>query len=304
MSKSRHAVTEAHPDPFPASPYQVPFEGRFRVRKAPTEPPADAPDKATLKTQLADLVEELSELQQRFYASGQHALLLVFQAMDAAGKDSTIRAVLSGVNPAGCRVHSFKQPSPEEVAHDFLWRTTAQLPERGQIGVFNRSHYEEVLAVRVHPELLQAEKVESDGDLDALFAERFESIREHERHLARNGTVILKFWLNVSKEEQARRFLSRLDEPRKNWKFSDSDLAERERWPDYMKAYEAALNATSRPWAPWFAVPADSKSFMRATVAGIVVATLKKLHSDFPDVPHSHLKTFARMRKQLEKDIE
>jgi PPK2 family polyphosphate:nucleotide phosphotransferase len=186
-------------------------------------------------------------------------MLLVFQAMDAAGKDSTIRAVMEGINPAGCQVFSFKQPTSRDLDHDFLWRTSCSLPERGRIGIFNRSYYEEVLIVRVHPEILESQKLPDSVTLDTIWEERFESIRDLERPLARNGTIILKFWLNVSKEEQKARFLSRLEVPEKQWKFSNSDVRERRFWDDYMQVYEASLNATSRPWAPWYAIPADNK---------------------------------------------
>lgn len=281
------------------SPYLVPHDGSFSVRRSATGKPAGAPDKDARRTALEKSVARLDALQHTLYAEGSRALLLVFQAMDAAGKDSTIRAVLSGVDPAGCQVHSFKRPTPEELDHDFLWRTACRLPERGRIGVFNRSHYEEVLAVKVHPEFLAAQKLPKQKAA-ALWAERYESIREHEKHLARNGTVILKFWLNVSKDEQKARFLSRLEEPQKNWKFEAADLAERARWKDYMQAYEEALNETSRPWAPWYAIPADSKSFMRMTVADIVVRTLEAMKLEYPVVAEQQQARFAAMKKQLE----
>lgn len=283
-----------------SSPYRVTED--FRVAAAPTRPPREVPDKAALKTQLDDLVEQLDGLQRQLYADNRYAVLLVFQAMDAAGKDSTIRAVLSGVDPAGCHVTSFKRPSETELDHDFLWRTTLALPERGRIGVFNRSYYEEVLAVRVHPEYLGAQRLpHAPRKLADLWADRYESIRDHERHLARNGTVILKFWLNVSQEEQRQRLLARLDEPDKNWKFEGADLDVRERWRDYMKAYEAALRETSRPWAPWYAIPADSKSYMRATVAEIVVRTLRQLDLRYPDLDPKERARFKEFRRRLRK---
>jgi PPK2 family polyphosphate:nucleotide phosphotransferase len=283
------------------SPYLVPDDGSFRVKKAATDKPDDAPDKDARKDQLTKLTARLDELQHTLYAESRRSVLLVFQAMDAAGKDSTIRAVLSGVDPAGCAVHSFKRPTPIELDHDFLWRTTCKLPERGQIGVFNRSHYEEVLVTKVHPEYLDAQKLPKDKMADR-WAHRYESIREHEKHLARSGTVILKFWLNVSREEQRQRFLSRLEEPEKNWKFEAADIAERARWADYMKAYEDALNETSRPWAPWYAIPADSKSFMRMTVADIVVRTLESLKLEYPVVDDAQRARFAALKKQLEAE--
>lgn len=283
------------------SPYLVPYDGSFRVAKAATGKPDDAIDKDARKARLETLTQRLDSLQHTLYAENARAVLLVFQAMDAAGKDSTIRAVLSGVDPAGCQVHAFKRPTPEELDHDFLWRTSRNLPERGRIGVFNRSHYEEVLAVKVHPEYLSAQKLPKDK-LAALWAHRYESIRDHEKHLARNGTVILKFWLNVSREEQKARFLSRLEEPEKNWKFEAADLAERAHWKAYMRAYEDALNETSRPWAPWYAIPADSKSYLRMTVADIVVRTLESLDLRYPVVAADQRRKFAALRKQLDTE--
>lgn len=285
------------------SPWRVPFDGGFKVKAARTAPPKDAPDKEARKQQLKARVAELSELQHILYAHDNHALLLVFQAMDAAGKDSTIRAVLSGVDPAGCQVFAFKRPSLQELDHDFLWRTSLCLPERGRIGVFNRSYYEEVLAVRVHPEFLQGQRLPHiPKDLDELWSQRYESIRDHERHLARNGTVILKFWLNVSREEQRERFLARLDEPEKNWKFESGDVRERGFWKDYMRAYEDALNATSRPWAPWYAIPADSKSYMRLAVADIIVRTLKGMGLRYPELEASEKAQFGELKQMLLKD--
>lgn len=284
----------------PDSPWRVPYDGHFKVARSPTRPPAGGLDKPARQARLAELVEELAVLQHILYAHDHRSLLLVFQAMDAAGKDSTIRAVLSGVDPAGCQVTSFKQPSSTELEHDFLWRTTLALPERGRIGVFNRSYYEEVLAVRVHPEFLDAQRLpQPRPPLKRLWAERYQSIRDHEQHLARNGTVILKFWLHISKEEQRQRFLARLDEPAKNWKFNSGDVAEREHWNAYMRAYQDALNATSRPWAPWYAIPADSKSYMRMTVAEIVVQTLKGLGLHYPELDAGERRRFAALRRKL-----
>ena len=283
-----------------ASPYLVPDDGSFRVAEAATAPPDDAPGKKRCRKLLDDQVDELRDLQRILYAHDHHAVLLLFQAMDAAGKDGTIRAVMSGVNPAGCQVSSFKVPSDEEVDHDYLWRTTKRLPERGRIGIFNRSYYEEVLVVRVHPEYLKGERLPEIPPLDQLWAERYESIRDHEKHLARNGTVILKFWLNVSHAEQKQRFLARLDEPEKNWKFSSGDVRERGFWSDYMHAYEDALNATSRPWAPWYAIPADDKPFMRLCVAEIIVETLKDLGLRYPEATAKERANFAQMRDLLD----
>jgi PPK2 family polyphosphate:nucleotide phosphotransferase len=285
-----------------SGPYLVPFDGSFRYNKSLPAPPEDAPGKKKCKEKLSNLVAELDELQRILYANNQYALLLVFQAMDAAGKDSTIRAVMSGVNPAGCQVFSFKQPTPEELDHDFLWRTTRCLPERGRIGIFNRSYYEEVLVVRVHPEFLNAQRLPSQPKLDQLWQERYESIRDYEKHLAKNGTIILKFWLNVSLEEQRNRFLERIEEPEKNWKFAPADVNERRYWNDYMKAFEDALNATSRSWAPWYAIPADSKAYMRYCVAEIIVDHLKKLGLLYPEIGTEEQAKFKAMRKILEEE--
>ena len=283
------------------NPYRVPYDGGFRVAMAPTEVPKnDRLRKKDAKKRLADLVEEISDYQQILWARDTRSVLLVFQAIDAAGKDGTIRAVLTGVNPAGCEVHSFKQPSSLELDHDFLWRTALRAPERGMIGVFNRSYYEEVLIVRVHPGILDSQQLPSPIDLDGIWEERFASIRDYEEHLARNGTVILKFWLNVSKEEQRRRFLARLDEPEKNWKFSSADVKERGYWDDYMQAYEEALNATSRPWAPWYAIPADDKPNMRVAVAEILRDTLESFDLQYPEVDEKERARFDEMRALLE----
>ena len=283
------------------NPCLVPFNDDFRLSEANTI--ADTVvDKKTYKKRLEKLVDELGDLQHRLYASDKHAVLLVFQAMDAAGKDSTIRAVMSGVDPAGCQVFSFKQPSSEELDHDFLWRTAKSLPQRGRIGIFNRSYYEEVLVVKVHPEYLGSQKLPFDVELDELWQQRYESIRDHEKHLARNGTVILKFWLNVSQREQHKRFLSRLDDQRKNWKFSAGDVDESHLWKDYMNAYEQALNATSRPWAPWYAIPADDKPSARLLVAETVVEALKSLDLQYPEVSEKQLKKIGQMRSFLQSD--
>ena len=285
------------------SPYLVPFDGSFELGRAPTAPPDGTPKEKVLEKRLDDLNDELDRLQRVLYADDRYSVLLVFQAMDAAGKDGTIRAVLEGVNPAGCQVFSFKAPSKEELDHDFLWRVAKRLPERGRIGVFNRSHYEEVLVVRVHPEYLEAQNLPSeDLGSEAFWARRLDSINAWERHLAETGTVVLKFFLNVSRDEQRRRFLARLDEPHKNWKFSMGDVKERGFWDDYMAAYEAALAATSRPWAPWYSIPADDKDYLRLTVAGIVVDTLKALPLAYPKVAEADRARFAEMRALLEAD--
>jgi len=284
------------------NPCLVPFNGDFHMSQASTLVKT-LPDDKKYKKRLEKLVNELDDLQRHLYAADKFSVLLVFQAMDAAGKDSTIRAVMSGVDPAGCQVFSFKQPSSEELDHDFLWRTAKSLPQRGRIGVFNRSYYEEVLVVRVHPEYLGGQKLPYQVELDELWRQRYESIRDHEKHLARNGTVVLKFWLNVSRDEQRRRFLSRLDDREKNWKFSAGDVDESGLWKDYMNAYEQALNATSRPWAPWYAIPADDKPYARLQVAEIVVESLKSLNLEYPEVSKRQLGEIGKMRKLLESPV-
>ncbi len=283
----------------PASPYLVPFNGEFKWADAPTRPAQDEPGKKERKRQLSRLVSRIDELQRIFYAHDRHSILLMFQGMDAAGKDGTIRAILNGINPAGCQVFSFKQPTPEELDHDFLWRTSRCLPERGRIGIFNRSYYEEVLVVRVHPQYLGSQKLPADVDLETIWADRYTSIRQHEEHLARNGTVVLKFWLNVSREEQRQRFLARLEEKEKNWKFSTGDIRERAFWDKYMTAFETALTETSRPWAPWYAIPADNKPYMRLCVADILVRTLESLELSYPKVDAKKLAEFEDIRLQL-----
>ncbi len=281
------------------SPWLVPTDGSFRMADAPSAPPDD-PGKKECRERLERATKRIADLQPILYAHDHHAVLLIFQAMDAAGKDGTIRAVLSGVNPAGCHVSSFKAPSAEELGHDFLWRTTLRLPERGRIGVFNRSYYEEVLIVRVHPAYLDGQNLPERPDLPTLWESRFESIRDHERHLARNGMVIVKFFLNVSREEQRDRFLSRLDEPHKHWKFNPGDVKERGHWDAYMHAYEDALRATSRDWAPWYAVPADDKPYLRMTVAEIVADTLDALDLHYPSPDPNDLARFDEMRRLLD----
>jgi PPK2 family polyphosphate:nucleotide phosphotransferase len=282
--------------------YRVPFDGSFDLHAAPTRPPKDVSGDKALEERLEKLLSRFDELQQMFYAHDQHSLLLIFQAMDAAGKDGTIRAVTRGVNPAGFQVFSFKQPSVEELDHDFLWRTSRCLPERGRVGIFNRSYYEEVLVVRVHPEYLGGQNLPAEVNRDTLWADRFESIHDHEKHLARNGTLILKFWLNVSRDEQKKRFLKRLDSPHKHWKFSPGDVQEREHWDAYMQAYGEALRATSRKQAPWYAIPADNKAYMRVMVAETIVQTLESLRMDYPEPDAAHLARFEECRRLLENE--
>ncbi len=280
-------------------PYLVPTDNSFRYDQASTKPPKSAPSKKFCEKRLQGFIKNLDEVQRRLYAHDKYALLLIFQAMDAAGKDGTIRAVMRGVNPAGCQVFSYKQPSHHELEHDFLWRTTCRLPERGRIGIFNRSYYEEVLVVRVHPEYLKTQKLPRYIS-PTIWDERYESIRNHELHLARNGTIIVKFWLHVSKEEQRKRLLARLTEPEKNWKFSQQDLEERTLFKQYMAAYESAVNATSRSWAPWYVIPADHKPFMRLCVAEIITQTLESLDLHYPTVSKAKRQAFVKFRKQLQ----
>ncbi len=284
-----------------ANEFSVPFDQSFKIAGANTLPKGKF-DSDKLKKTLAGYSKTMGELQRKLYAHDKHSLLLIFQAMDAAGKDGTIRAVMSGINPAGCQVYSFKQPSSQELDHDFLWRSATRLPERGRIGIFNRSYYEEVLVVRVHPEYLESQKLPECFDPDSIWEERFESICDHEKHLARNGTVVLKFWLNVSKDEQKKRFLSRLDNPEKNWKFSISDIKERGHWDRYMESYEDLLNKTSKPWAPWHAIPADNKKWMRVQVAKIITETLQSLEIDYPTVSEKEKMQFGEMRRQLNNE--
>jgi len=281
--------------------------GRFRVRpghkvKLRRYDPADTrPFKNEEKA--GDLltrgIERLVALQERLYAQDRWAVLLIFQAMDAAGKDSAIKHVMSGLNPQGTQVFSFKRPSDEELDHDYLWRTVKALPERGRIGIFNRSYYEEVLVVRVHPEILAHQKLPPPLVTRDIWNERFEDINAFEQYLARNGTLILKFFLHMSKKEQRRRFLKRLDHPSKNWKFSAADLDERSLWDDYMKAYEEALSRTSVPHAPWFIVPADHKWFTRVTIAELIIEAIEALHLEFPKPSKAQLEELARARKRL-----
>jgi PPK2 family polyphosphate:nucleotide phosphotransferase len=251
---------------------------------------------------LAEHVEQLSNLQRLLYASNQFALLVIFQAMDAAGKDGAIAHVMSGVNPQGCQVFSFKHPSTQELEHDFLWRTTRCLPERGQIGIFNRSYYEEVLIARVHPEILRSEAVPSDeAKGDALWQARYKSIVDLEGHLHRNGTRIVKFFLHLSQEEQRKRFLQRIDDPDKRWKFSQADIEERRYWKHYMKAYQACLGATSTATSPWYIVPADDKETARLIVSRVIVDTLKTLRMSYPKLSGSRLRQLQSIRKKLAK---
>jgi PPK2 family polyphosphate:nucleotide phosphotransferase len=281
--------------------YRVEAPDRFRLASVDCADGGGI-DKDAAVAMLAADERRLADLQERFYAQSRWALLIVLQGMDAAGKDSVVAHVMSGVNPQACDVHSFKAPSVEELDHDFLWRATTRLPARGRIGIFNRSYYEDVLVVRVHPELLGRQKVPQALIGKRIWEERFQDIRAFERHLARSGTVVLKFFLHVSKEEQRRRLLDRLEQPAKRWKFSMDDVNERKRWGEYMAAYEDMIRATSTPTAPWYVVPADHKWFTRLVVAAAVVEALDRLELDFPKIEGAALKEMRKVRKALEAE--
>lgn len=260
-------------------------------------------DKREAKLKLREGVEQLVSLQDILYPNDTYALLIIFQALDAAGKDSAIEHVMSGVNPQGCQVYSFKAPSPEELDHDFLWRCLVRLPERGRIGIFNRSYYEEVLVVRVHPEMLARQKLPPAIETSKhIWQNRFEDINNFERYLVRNGIIVLKFFLNVSKEEQARRFLDRINRPEKNWKFSRNDVKERAHWDDYMAAYEDMFNHTSTEWAPWHIIPADHKWFTRVVVAELIVDKLNSLNLHYPVVTEAQKEELLEAKKLLENE--
>src|SRR5579859_2092261 len=263
--------------------FRVPEGEKVNLRKRPTRIAPVYESKEQYRGLLAGHVAQLSAQQQLLYASNRYAVLMIFQAMDAAGKDGAIKHVMSGVNPQGCQVFSFKHPSPAELQHDFLWRTTRDLPERGRIGIFNRSYYEEVLIARVHPQILRSEGL-PDVLLDekAVWHDRYRSIKNLERHLSLNGTRIIKFFLHLSKEEQRKRFLERIDEPEKNWKFSAADIEERKFWKDYMKAYEECLGSTSTSDSPWYVVPADDKKNARLIVSQIILDTFDELEMSYP----------------------
>jgi PPK2 family polyphosphate:nucleotide phosphotransferase len=280
--------------------FRVRADGKLRLEDHDPGDTGDFKSKEEGLRQLQKGLERMRELQAKLWAQDQWALLLIFQAMDAAGKDSAIEHVMSGVNPQGCQVYSFKAPSAEELDHDFLWRTTRCLPERGRIGVFNRSYYEEVLVVRVHPQILARQKLPPALVTDRIWKERYQDIRDFERFLSRNGTVIRKFFLHVSREEQRARFLARLDEPEKNWKFSAADVAERRHWDEYMKAYQDALEATSTDEAPWYVIPADHKWFTRLAVADVIVEAMEGLDLHFPEVSEAQRQELARARALLE----
>jgi len=282
--------------------YRVREGAKFRLKDHHPGDTGKFESKEQGKARLVQGIARLRELQDRLYAQDRWAVLLIFQAMDAAGKDSTIEHVMSGVNPQGTQVFSFKAPSSEELDHDFLWRTSRCLPERGRIGIFNRSYYEEVLVVRVHPGILAAQKLPAELVGEDIWEQRFEDINGIERYLSRNGIRILKFFLHVSRQEQRRRFLARLDDPEKNWKFSVADAKERDHWDDYMKAYEEMIRATSTEHAPWHVIPADHKWFMRMAVADIVVDALEELKLEYPVVDDEKKKELDAVRALLLKE--
>ena len=285
-----------------SKPYRVEDGSKFRLKDFDPGDTSGVKSKTRAAEILANGVQRLTELQDKLYAQDRWALLLIFQGMDAAGKDGLIKHVMSGVNPQGCEVFSFKQPSVEELNHHFLWRTAKREPGRGRIGIFNRSYYEEVLVTRVHKELLERQHIPPSLMTKNIWKERFEDINAHELHLARNGIVIRKFFLNLSKKEQRRRFLKRLEEPEKNWKFSESDAAERAYWNDYMNAYQDAIQHTATPHAPWYVVPADNKWYTRLVVAAAVVHALEKLDLSYPKVDAAKRKELEAAREALEHE--
>jgi PPK2 family polyphosphate:nucleotide phosphotransferase len=281
--------------------YRVKPGRKLRLARCPTDVPKLYRNEQDAEAQQARQVARTSELQDVLYASDHYSLLLIFQAMDAAGKDGAIKHVLTGVNPLGCQVSSFKQPSSEELDHDFLWRTTVRLPERGRIGIFNRSYYEEVLVVRVHPQYLAAQRLPGEGvDSRDFWEGRMRSIRDHEAHLHRNGTRVVKFFLHVSNEEQRKRFIDRIDHPDKNWKFSLGDVEERGYWNEYMRAYEQALSATSTKESPWYVIPADDKKNARLLVSQVVNQTLESLDLKYPKLDRARLAELKAARQLLE----
>jgi PPK2 family polyphosphate:nucleotide phosphotransferase len=283
--------------------FRIDDPARFKLAKHdPAECCGLSIDKDEAKSMLQDGVSRLEELQERLYASDRWSVLIVLQGMDAAGKDSLIKHVMSGVNPQGVEVHAFKQPSAEELDHDFLWRIAQKLPSRGRIGIFNRSHYEDVLVARVHPEVIERAKLPAGLDGKHLWRHRYDDIRAFERHLARNGTLILKFFLNVSRAEQRQRFLDRVDLPAKRWKFSMSDVTERKLWPKYMRVYEQAIRETSRPEAPWYVLPADNKWFTRLVAAAAIVESLDRLKLEYPKVTGAMLTELEKAGKALKAE--
>jgi PPK2 family polyphosphate:nucleotide phosphotransferase len=283
--------------------YRVQEGEKVKLEKWPTKVNPWYKSKKDYEKHLSDHVSQLRDLQSKLYAYNRYALLLIFQAMDAAGKDGAIKHVMSGINPQGCQVFSFKQPSAEELDHDFLWRTNKCLPERGCIGIFNRSYYEEVLIVRVHPEILHGQALpEEIVESGKFWDHRYRSIVDMEKHLHANGTRIVKFFLHLSKGEQRKRFLARIDDPAKNWKFSQADIRERKLWPEYQHAYELCLTATSTKYAPWYVVPADDKANARLIISQVIQDTLSGLKIDYPKPDESHLQELRAIRRLLAKD--
>jgi PPK2 family polyphosphate:nucleotide phosphotransferase len=285
-----------------SKPYRVDNGRRFRLKDFDPGDSSGVKSKKHAEKELPRGLARMVELQDKLYAQDKWAILLIFQAMDAAGKDGAIKHVMSGVNPQGCQVFSFKQPSAEELDHDFLWRSSKCIPERGRIGIFNRSYYEEVLVVRVHKELLERQRIPSSLVTKNIWNERFADINAYEHYLSRNGVVIRKFFLNLSKEEQRQRFLSRLEEPTKNWKYSAADFAERERWNEYMAAYEEMIQHTATPHAPWFVVPADKKWYTRLVVADAIIHALEHLNLHYPVVNADKRKELKAARVALEHE--
>jgi PPK2 family polyphosphate:nucleotide phosphotransferase len=285
-----------------SKPYRVDNGKKFRLKDFDPADTSGVKSKKEAEKELPRGLERLIELQDKLYAQDKWALLVILQAMDAAGKDAVIKHVMSGVSPQGCEVHPFKQPSVEELNHDFMWRAVKNVPGRGLIGIFNRSYYEEVLVVRVHKELLERERIPPSLITKNIWNERFADINAYEQYLSRNGVVIQKFFLNVSKEEQRKRFLSRLEEPRKNWKFSAADIAERQRWDDYMTAYEEMVQHTATPHAPWYVVPADKKWYTRLVVAAAINSALEDLNLKYPVLTAAQRKELEAARKALEHE--
>jgi PPK2 family polyphosphate:nucleotide phosphotransferase len=301
QSGCQKSLTPGKPMRIKSTDYRVSPGSAVDLKKHPTAVRPSYQTHRDYRDLLGTHVKELGVQQELLYASDRYALLIIFQGMDAAGKDGAIAHVMSGINPQGCRVVSFKQPSTGELKHDFLWRTTRELPERGQIGIFNRSYYEEVLIVRVHPEILRAEGLPDElMDGKSIWRDRYRSIVDLERHLTRNGTRVVKFFLHLSKDEQRRRFIERIDAAEKNWKFSSADIAERRYWKQYMKAYEKCLSATSTHHAPWYIVPADDKPNARLIVSRIVLDTLEELRMSYPKSSAGRRRALRLLRKQLE----
>jgi PPK2 family polyphosphate:nucleotide phosphotransferase len=285
-----------------ARPYRVDDGRKFRLRDFDPAATTGVKSKKRAEKELPRGIERMAELQDKLYAQDRWAILLIFQAMDAAGKDGAIKHVMSGVNPQGCQVYSFKEPSAEELNHDFLWRSNKRIPERGRIGIFNRSYYEEVLVVRVHKELLERQRMPASLVTKNIWSERFADINAYERYLSRNGVIIRKFFLNISKEEQKKRFLDRLEQPEKHWKFSDADLLQRRRWNDYMTAYEEMIQQTATPHAPWYVVPADKKWYTRLVVAAAIIHTLESLNLRYPVVSAARREALKTARAALEHE--